>query len=63
MKVTREFKENFDLAIAHYGCTPAEVLEMKACITEATLADADRCFTEIAARIRTQSQAGGSNHV
>ena len=55
MKVSREFKENFDLVAAHYSCTPAEVAEMKACITEASLADADRCFTELATRIREHS--------
>lgn len=44
-------KSDFDLVCQHYGCTPAEVEEMKS-IANANRAEARECFAYLAKQIR-----------
>lgn len=44
-------KSDFDLVCQHYGCTPAEVEEMKS-IANANRAEARECFAYLAKKIR-----------
>jgi hypothetical protein len=50
MLVSREFAENFDLAVRHYGFTPKEINEAKAA-AKADMEAAEECFAAIAQRI------------
>ena len=47
VKVTKEFKANFDLVCKLYGCTVEEVKEMKQCARD-DLAAAMECFAALA---------------
>ena len=47
-------KSDFDLVCQHYGCTTAEVEEMKA-IANANRAEARECFAYLAGQIRSKA--------
>ena len=51
MMAAAKQKSDFDAVCQHYGCTPAEVEEMKA-IANANRSEARECFAYLAKKIR-----------
>ena len=49
-------KSDFDAVVIHYGCSEAEVEEMKS-IANANRADARECFAYLAGQIRRKAAA------
>jgi hypothetical protein len=50
VNVARQFKADFDRIVEHYGCSPVEVEEMKACV-ELDPEAAVKCFAALAAEL------------
>lgn len=51
MRVSRQFRNDFETVVAHYGVTDEERKLMEDCITPENLADWAACFRDVAARV------------